>query len=126
MPNPQYKTGIEIIKTFKKKICNWVEMEFDAKVVKHGVTWLRVKDGMGGRGDRDDWVADLPDACICVHDYNWTTQNFGHNYGSFDAACLGELKRGLERQNYEVKELTQKLDKARKGLVRLREVIDNA
>ncbi len=65
----------------KKKIEGaWVEMTFDAEFFHRGIRWLRVKGGMGERGDREDWVADIPNVSISVHDYHWNGDSFGPNH----------------------------------------------
>lgn len=94
MKKPQKPTGITIIKPIKKKIASWIPQTFDASAERCGIVWLRVKDGMSGRGDREDWVADVPYP-VSVHDYHWNGDSFGKSYGSFDNACFQELKIAL-------------------------------
>lgn len=83
--------------TRTKKIGGWNEMEYDKTIVRKGITWYRVKDGMGGQGDREDWVASVPELCISVHDYQWREPRWGIiSYPSFKAALDGEILRGIE------------------------------
>lgn len=89
--------GAVAIKPRRMKIAGWVKMVFDARVTRYGVVWFRVKDGMVNKGDREDWVANIPACSVSVHDYQWNGETFGVNYGSFDNACFQELKSGLER-----------------------------
>jgi hypothetical protein len=49
-----------------KKIGSWVELDFDRRLMYAGLAWYRVKDGFGGRGDREDWVADVPSVGLSV------------------------------------------------------------
>ena len=52
------------------------------------------KDGMGGRGDREDWVADIPIGCASVHNYMFRKPYFGFDiYKSFNDAIVGQMKR---------------------------------
>ncbi len=94
-PNTVLPKGGKLIKPLRKKIGTWVEMEFDATCRRNGLTWFRVKNGMGERGDREDWVADVPGVSISVHDYHYNGEDFGPSYGSFDNACLQESIRAL-------------------------------
>jgi hypothetical protein len=95
----------------KKKIGCWVEMTFDAVTERFGVRWLRVKDGFGGRGDREDWVADIPHGCLSVHDYHWNGDGFGPDYGSFDGAIRGETKLMVDSLHHRENELRERLRK---------------
>jgi len=95
--------GVKMIllkKPVRRKIAHWVEMAYDAKVRVHGLWWLRVKGGMGGQRDREDWVADIG-VCISVHDYQYIKKKkFGIRfYGSIEKACLGEMRAALENVN---------------------------
>ena len=95
-PNTFLPEGAKKLKpTLRLKIAGWVEQEFDAEVTRGGIRWLRVKDGLGGYKDREDWIADIPELCVAVHDYNWTDTGFGKNYGSFDKAIKGILEKTL-------------------------------
>ena len=86
------------MKTFaprKLKIADWCEtVKYDASVTRHGITWYRAYKGFSERGDREDWVADLPAGCLSVSDYDWrhTSSIFKRKYKTFDAALLGEMK----------------------------------
>ena len=90
-------------------------MEFDAKVERLGLRWLRVKDGMCGRSEREDWVADVPFACVSIHDYHWNGERFGANHGSFNNAIIEETKSGLSWLRSQIKELRSKIAFAEKG-----------
>lgn len=78
----------------RKTLGNYVEMSYDARIVIEGIRWYRVKDGMGTRGDREDWVADLPEYGLSVHDYYWNHSiDFGKKYGdTFEEAIIGVVK----------------------------------
>jgi hypothetical protein len=54
-----------------KKIGGWEKMCYDRELFYKGHRWLRVKDGMGGGGDREDWVLDHPCMTVSIHDYDW-------------------------------------------------------
>lgn len=61
----------------------WVEtLEVDAELTRHGVRWLRVAGGFGGKGDREDWIVDASSVAVSVHDYNWNGERFGEDLGS--------------------------------------------
>lgn len=104
--------GIKPIK-LTASIGNWVRMQFDAYIVRNGIRWLRVKGGMSGNNDREDWVADLPEVCISVSDYNWDKRlDFGTCYGSFEKAILGIVKEEsvhVERKVLEYKFKSERL-----------------
>ncbi len=109
----------------KEKIGGWLEMEFDASVERHGLTWLHVKDGMGGHGDREDWICDLPFVAISIHDYNWNKNDpFGEKLGrNFDEAVLSALRGSIERTQRDRKELANKLVECDKAISMLESVV---
>lgn len=95
----------------------WLKMEFDAKLERNGITWLRAKGGFGGGGDREDWVADLPHGCCSVSDYNWNDDEFGlFKYPTFEKALDGELKRELSNAKLEVKKCFSNYKKAKQSV----------
>lgn len=93
------------------KPATWIEQTVDASIVKNGVTWYRVKGGFGNRGNREDWIADLP-VSVSVHDYHWNGEDFGPSYETFDNACVEELKRALEHTKFLKAEAQQKVTEA--------------
>lgn len=108
-PNTVLPKGGKLLKPLKAKIGGWVEMEFDAEVQVSGVRWLRVKGGMGERGDREDWVADAPLAAS-THDYQWRKPYWGSvRYASFEQGCRAEFASSLERLQRERTELESRL-----------------
>ena len=100
----------------KKKIGGWVEMEFDAKLIHRGIQWLRVKDGFGDKGDREDWVADIPITCISVSDYHFRKEMYWgfkeHQadtiFGAMDIQLL-EAKEHIAHRKKEQEENLAKL-----------------
>lgn len=97
----------------RKKVGGWVEMDFDRCLTRNGVRWLRVKDGMGGNGSREDWVADLP-LTVSVHDYQWKPPYFGFDrYRSMGHAMDAQLQRGIDRLEERAVELENKLAEVR-------------
>lgn len=96
------------------KIGGYVELEFDAKLVRNGISWYRVRDGFGQRGDREDWVADVPGHSLSANDYNWNGDVFGPSYGTFEKALdmQAAYAYGFVQQN---------IDKARRRLADLRD-----
>lgn len=98
---------------------SWVKMTFDAKVERCGIVWFRVKDGLGKRGDREDWVANIPHICVSVHDYQWNGDEFGANHGSFDNACIQELKSSLAGAIFRLKEQERGIANLRSAIQKL-------
>lgn len=98
---------------------NWVPQQVDASVEVCGVTWVRVYGGMGGRFDREDWVAVLPGISVSVHDYHWNGSDFGPSYGSFEDACREELKRSLYFAKERLIKEQNKIDTLKEGIVLL-------
>jgi hypothetical protein len=116
-PNTVLPKGGEMLpKVIKAKIGGWAEMEYDAKVMRHGLEWLRVKDGMGSRGDREDWVANVNSIAISVHDYHWNGDDFGPNHGTFNNACEQEMKKGLMFAKEAIVEMQEAIDNKREGI----------
>lgn len=105
--------GVTTIKPAKRSIGGFIPMVYDAKVECCGIMWYRIRDGMGAptrtEKDASDWVADLPRSCLAIHRYNWTKQNFGTNYGSFEKACAALILRHHGRAEQEIEKLTRKL-----------------
>ncbi len=67
--------GAREISSTTRRIGTWAEMKFDAELIHRGIRWLRVKGGFGGRGDREDWVADIG-VSISVSDYHFTKEKY--------------------------------------------------
>lgn len=105
-------------KVIKKKVGGYIEMEYDAAGDYFGITWLRVKDGLGGRGDREDWIADMPPGVggISIHDYHWNGEEFGMNHGSFLGAIKAETKLSLGYAQKHEEETLAKLDQIRESI----------
>lgn len=124
IPNTRLpKGGSPLKRLLKKKIGGWVEMSFDATFVRHGIRWYRVKDGMGDNGDREDWVADLPESCISLHDYNWNRLWCDTvYYGDFETAVLTALKRELHHEREKIIELHDKIERLRMSV----ELVENS
>lgn len=102
--------GAKSITPFTGKRGAWREQEFDAEIVVHGVKWFRVRNGLGGRGDREDWIADLPEISALVSNYNWRKNiAFGTFYGSFSKATLGELLLAREAALREICDASARL-----------------
>lgn len=103
-----------------KAIEPWVEMTYDAMYVVAGIRWLRVKDSMGGRGDREDWVADFPGVCLSVHDYHWQG-TFGPQLGT---TCEEVMRRVIQQSvvnlEKEIARLQRELLTKEDALVRLK------
>jgi hypothetical protein len=107
----------------KREIAGWAEMKYDARCVRYGITWLRVKDGIGGRGDREDWVADLPAMTVSVHDYHFHAPYWGiERYPSFNAAIKGQIKRAVGYARQQADEYTRKTA----ALVRTAKILKSA
>lgn len=118
------KGGKLLAKLIKKQIAGWVEMAFDAKVICHGVVWLRVKDGMGGRRDREDWVADLNASNISVHDYEFRAPYWGlWKFSSFEAACRDGLERQVGHLQRKIDEKLNDLEKAKADYKTITEIL---
>ncbi len=113
VPNSVLPKGAKKIVTLKREVGGWAEMEFDAICERHGLKWLRVKNGMGGRADSEDWVCDLPSACLSVHDYQWREPRWGFDkFDSFDEAVLAEMRSGAKQAKHSASELREKANRA--------------
>ena len=111
----------------KASIAGWAEMEFDASVVRHGITWLHVKNGMGGGGDREDWVADLPGITLSVHDYNWDGQSFGVKMGkTFNKVVIRAMEDHTGYTLEQIAELRAECNEKEKGLRALKAALKKA
>ncbi len=115
--------GAELLPKMQRiKLGQWPEMKYDAKLSFQGIVWYRVQGGMGERGDREDWVADIPGVCISIHDYYWNGSNFGPSYKSFEESMIGELKRGFRNHSHSVYQLRKKLSVAEESLALLKNI----
>lgn len=104
--------GATAIEPVEIETGGWVPTVVDAKLTRNGIDWYRVKDGMGGRGDREDWIADVPEVCISVHDYHWNGSSFSFNYGTFENALDQSVARILPH-------IAEKIAEAQKRLIDL-------
>lgn len=113
VPNTVLPKGAKIIPTVKKEIGGWVEMEFDAKVERFGLTWFRCKGGISHDGDREDWIADMPWGCLSVSDYQFREPRFGFDkFNSFDEACAEIIKKAKGQAKDKANEYRDKAAKA--------------
>jgi hypothetical protein len=95
-PNTVLPRGGRLIKVSKKKIGGWNPMKYDAKVVRFGLRIYRVAGGMGGANDREDWVVDVPHACVSVHCYQWRPPRWGfEKFSSFDEVIEAMLTNAV-------------------------------
>jgi hypothetical protein len=126
-PNTVLPKGARLfLKPIHAKIGGWNEMEFDASVERLGLTWYRVKGGMGrnqagnATNDREDWVADIPVMALSVHDYQWREPRWGfHRYKSFDEAIAEQTKEGLESATRRLIKLEEEAESVTKTIVLL-------
>lgn len=106
-----------------KKIGGLVEMKFDRELFRRGIRWLRVKDGMCGRGDREDWVADVEGLTVSVHDYQWKPPYFGlTTYKSIREAMDDQMKRGISSLEEEIINAENKAALARSVIINVRKL----
>lgn len=100
------------------KIAGWIEEDYDEAIVYRGITWRHVEGGFGHRGDRDDWIADLPAGNLCVSRYFWKTKkpwaNDQAGYGfegdrTRDDEMDRALERGLESIEFKMEDAIQHL-----------------
>jgi hypothetical protein len=98
--------------------------EVDASLDLVGLTWFRVHGGFGGRFDREDWIADLPGVSVTVCDYHWNGSDFGLSYGSFEAACRGQLEFSLQNARTAKSEAETKLATLAAAIARMEQCLD--
>lgn len=120
-PNTILPKGGKLLKPPRKhRAGNWVEMVFDAEVQCADARWLRVKDGMGESGDREDWVADIPHVSASVHNYQFRPPYWGCvKYKSFEAACKGQLLKACQSARIKLKRLQEEVSLMEKTLQKL-------
>jgi len=101
----------------KTEIGGWSEMEYDAQMKRLGITWYRVKGGMGGRGDREDWIANLPSGCVVVHGYQYRAPYWGfEKYRSLNAAIAGQIEGAIKNERGKISACESKIKAARESL----------
>lgn len=113
-PNTVLPKGGKLLNPIRTaSIAGWSEMQYDAKVKCAGLTWLRVKGGMGGDNSGEEWVADIPSGCLSVHDYSWRAPRWGFDkWNSFEEAATESIKRHVAYARQSAKELRDKADTA--------------
>jgi hypothetical protein len=121
-PNTVLPKGAKLLnKPVRKQTGNWVSMVFDAKLVRKGITWLRVKDGMSGNNDREDWVADIPKICASAHDYEWREPRFGaYKYNSFKEALDGAVALAIDYTDESIQNREEALIATKASMAKLR------
>lgn len=118
------KGGKLLEPAIKRQIGGWSEQELDAKIIRFGLTLYRVKDGMGGNGDREDWIVDVPSGCVSIHDYQYRAPYWGfEKYSSFDKAIAGQIQRGIEHEKGKIINHERKAEEARKSLQLLKHAL---
>ena len=96
----------------RKKLNGWVEMEFTQGTVYRGIVWL--KTDFGGRGDRIDWVADLPWGAVHVGKLLTGRYKEGWIYGQFESLTLAmdhALERALASSERDIQNTIEQLRK---------------
>lgn len=106
---------------------HWVPtLKVDARLDRHGVTWLRVRGGFGGDGHREDWIMAVKGLGESVNDYNWNGEEFGEDLGdtreeAFDAKVDDVLKRQLP---YKIEEAAGRLSELVEAELLLKSAIE--
>lgn len=96
------------------KIGGWVQMDYDAKMRVNGIEWIRVKDGLSGKGDREDWIANIPSGCVSIHDYQYREPRWGfEQYRSMKAAMIGQLRVYIDSTVDRIRDLTERIELAK-------------
>jgi len=96
----------------RKKLNGWRELEFTQGTLHRGIVWLRTD--FGGRGDRIDWVADVPWGSIYVSKYLSGWGSGGWHYGQYQSLTLAmdlALERALARSERDIQETVERLRK---------------
>ena len=110
----------------KKKLGNYVELVYDAKLRFMDIDWYRVYRGFGGRDDREDWVADIPGVAASIS--RWKSykgsgggwEAFGSEPGyDREAAMSRQLFRADNSLTYELERVLRKLQAIQEGRSRL-------
>jgi len=123
-PLPKNARMLKSVKT--TQISGWAEMSYDAEMYLHGIQWLRVKDGMGGGGDREDWVAVVPYGTFSVHDYQWREPRCGFvKVDSIEEAMEVEIKNGVVRCMDKIKATRDELELMEKSFWMLKSCLPN-
>lgn len=110
----------------EKHIGNWQPQVFDAQLEYHGITFYRVHRGFGGKGDREDWLADLPcTSCSVTHYHRTGFARDGDGWGwdglqTFEEAVDSELGLSYEGHGKRIPELARKLADVTEAHSRLR------
>lgn len=118
-PNTVLPEGATRIPTVNKTLAGRVEMPFDARVERFGLTWYRVAGGMGEpRNDsREDWCCDIPSGGMSVHDYQWREPRWGlDKFKSFDEAVIAEMKRSVRSRKDKAAEYRESAKKAEQAV----------
>jgi hypothetical protein len=102
----------------RRKIGNWKELDYEDEPVEHrGLTWYKVVGGFGGRGDRDDWVADVQGACVSVT--KWSNEKWSNRFDALEEAMDDEVVQKAEAQRSKVQETALRLAEEASGLAAL-------
>lgn len=114
--------GARNINPVKRSLGSWVEMIFDAELIHRGILWLRVKDGFGGRGDREDWVAELS-VSVSVSDYHFVKEKYWgfkeHQSSTIFGAMDIQIMHAKNTSEYSRKEKQDELKRLSETIERL-------
>lgn len=108
----------------KKKLGSYVELTYDARLEYLGLNWFRVQGGFGGKGDRDDWVADVPGICVSVSRWH-NKPGYGWD-GDLDreTAMKKEVESMLDAIGYRISETVARLAELHEGQTRLQAAME--
>ena len=86
----------QLAQPIELKLGTYIPQWFDARMTFLGLDWYRVSRGFGGRGDRIDWIADVPAVALSVASHRPANGGFGWNSDSpFELVAAAEVKRYL-------------------------------
>lgn len=94
-PNTILPNGAKPIEPRTVTVGSTLPQVVDAAIMLDGILWYRIQRGFGGRGDREDWIANIPALSVSVSDYHWNGEDLG-SYGTFENACRQQLISALE------------------------------
>ena len=86
------------------KTGGWAEQDVDARAIHKGIDWYRVEDGFGTRGDREDWIADLPKLSVCVsRDLGSEYYRVGvRNFPTIEEAMDEAIKNAMRHSDWKI------------------------
>lgn len=111
------------------KVGGWAPQQATAWAERFGLRWFRTD--FGGRGDRTDWIAEVPGLCVSISRWHTDPEGMWSGFGgrdgvTMDEAMIAEIETTIGAANFTIPTLIRKIAAAEDGRRMLHEALAEA